>query len=97
MEFVYENPIGLNLKLILSTNHCAPKMLCYISYQYKLLHSKFPIGKRQNNFQCKEPTFILKKIKYFRWQTCTNWNHLNMKREKKKGNTGLEQNGNLWE
>lgn len=65
VEFVYENPIGLNLKLILSTNHCATKMLYYISYQYKLLPSKFPIGKRQNNFQCKRALFHFKENKIF--------------------------------
>ena len=32
-------------------------MLCYVPHQCKLPPSKFPTGKRQDNFQCKEPTF----------------------------------------
>ena len=42
------------------TKHSVPMMLCYVPHQCKLPPSKFPTGKRQDNFQCKEPTFTSK-------------------------------------
>lgn len=87
VEFVYENPTGLNRKLI--------DMTIYVgAHQHELSPSPFPIGKRLKPFWCQAVTFTSHKVNHFWWQMCTTCLHLNeegRKRERKK----LEQKRSL--